>query len=216
VLLKSLPLLALLAVPSLAHEERWQFGLNYHNLESRTWEGITGSTYSQVRPSGGGIDGLGLQLGCRVLDLDRSDISLTAEHQFRTRHTLKVLVARNGQVNGNNPRMWRQSTAPGIQWNAHRALDFGFGLQYRFTRLENGMVSTRNDRPWATAYLGHTFKNPQAVRPYVALRWAVALSQPGRPEGLANPALADAGYEQRLLRYLEGNREVSLQAGVRF
>jgi hypothetical protein len=58
------------------------------------------------------------------------------------------------------------------------------------------------------------------VRPYVALRSAVALNQPDRPGVLANPAApaapADAGYQKQMLRYLEGNQESSLQFGVRF
>jgi hypothetical protein len=95
-------------------------------------------------------------------------------------------------------------------------VDYGFGLQYRFARLESDQVSVRHDRPWANAYLGYTFKNMGQVRPFVALRWSVALSQQGRPGGLNNPLQATTGYQKDMLRYLEGNQDSSLQVGVRF
>jgi len=102
--------------------------------------------------------------------------------------------------------------APGIQWDSHRPFDYGIGVQYRFERLKfDDGESASNNRAWLNLHGGYTFRQVQTVKPFLALRLSAALSKTNPPGQLASN-----DDVKTLAKYLEGDREVSLQLGVRF
>jgi hypothetical protein len=215
-----LPLLALLAVPAHA-EDRWQagVGLNMVSSDHETYESSNSFTRVQrenkTTPT--------LFVGYRVLDFaNDSNLSVTGEYQFQSR--FKTTLSRSGAAN-QFTTMKTEFFAPGVQWNFQKAVDFGVGLQYRFTSIKGpvydaagdftgGTQSTTYDRPWIHAYVGHTFTDSGPVKPFMALRMATLVGSTSAPK-LASD-LQNEGGQKRLMRALAPTWEVSLQAGVRF
>jgi len=204
-------MIALLAVPALA-QERWQIGLGQNASSGVTIR--SGSPQLLVRAERKSKASTAIHAGYSFRELAHSDLSCTAEYQFKSKADLDIRVHRTG----GGPRQYSTEFnesffAPGIQWNFHKAVDFGFGVQYRFTRLESEDTRTRYDRPWLLAYVGYTFKTGHALRPYVALRLAgtpvTTGAQPLSP-------LADRSGEEKWMKSLAGDREASLQVGLRF
>lgn len=219
--MKSTPLFAaLLALPALAQaplaQERWQVGFGFNGRQGSEVEYQNGANqFLRFKPKAGYAPTL--QVGCRVLDLDHSHLTLTGEYQFRTRTEVEVTNiggAASGLPGGMSTHTSHsQYWAPGISWDFRRTMDFGFGLQYRFTRLEGDGTKASHDRPWLSAYVGHTFRSRSKVKPFVALRHAIALnssSKPGFESGAGEAA------RKQLLRALDGDSELALQVGVRF
>jgi hypothetical protein len=206
-------MIALLAVPALA-QERWQVGLGLNASSGVTITGHSRQLSSRVERKAKAATAL--HAGYRLHDLGASDLSVTGEYQFKSKEDLDARVDGNGMGSARGTSSFRTTFfAPGIQWNFHKAVDFGFGLQYRFTRLEADSleVRTRYDRPWLLAYVGYTFKTGNALRPYVALRLAGTPVTTG-----AQPlrALDDRPGQERWMKSLAGDREASLQVGLRF
>jgi len=219
-----LPLIALLAVPALA-QERWEVGLgaNFNPSETATYSAVSASNQasasvaikraSKVAPA--------IHVGYRIFDFNHSDLSVTGEYQFKTNYavttTANATVAGTSISGTDSDKFSSQFFAPGIQWNFHRAVDFGFGLQYRFAKLQNqdGDLSTRYNRPWLTSYVGYTFKQVEVVKPFVALRLAASPVTTKTPTLAAGLGDNPQGNKQ-LMKSLAGNVEISLQAGVRF
>ncbi len=225
--MKVLPLVALLAVPALA-QERWQVGLgaNFNPSETATLTTLStltapsvGSVSVDMKRAGKAAPAI--HAGYRIFDFTYSDLSVTGEYQFKTNYgvttTLSARVAGMSFREILSDKFSSQFFAPGIQWNFHRAVDFGFGLQYRFTKLqsEDSDLSTRYDRPWLTGHVGYTFQRGEVVRPFVALRLAatpVTTRVPTLMVGLGD----DPSGQKQLMKSLAGNAEISVQAGVRF
>jgi hypothetical protein len=224
-MIKATPmLLGLLAAPVLAQDadQPWQVGLGLSFQPSET-----------ESPGAGSLPGQGslkraqrlvpsLHAGYRFHGFAHSDLSFTGEYQFRTSQDVSgALTTVQGATVSRTPLAGRfQSSflAPGIQWNFHQVVDYGFGLQYRFTQLRGGAAgleaSTRYDRPWLVGYVGHTATGGERLKPFVALRLAMS------PVSQRTPSCADIlagrGGQERLLKSMAGNGEVSLQVGVRF
>lgn len=210
---KSLPLLALAAIPSLA-QERWQVGLGLNNqLDSEVrYEGPDQAFLKANRKEGLNPS---LQVGYRFWDFSRSDLSVNGEYQFWKSSDLFITKFNlPGVGNGEVRTSYRtQFWGPSVQWNFHRAVDCGFGLQYRFAKIEAEGLTANHNRPWANAYVGYTSRAAGNLKPFVALRSSVALSRTGSPGYSA--LTTDAGQRQ-LLRSLDGDVEGALQFGVRF
>ena len=219
--MKVIPVIALLAVPALA-QERWNFGLGLNETASEAsyLSNDPGTVTVHLKRERKTVPAI--HAGYRFHDFASSDLSFTGEYQFQSRATLTALVT---EYRGRAPRAERVSGrmknrffAPGIQWNFHRAVDFGFGLQYRFTQLEaeDSGFTTNYNRPWLLAYVGYTFKQGKTVRPYVALRVAgspVTTSE----RGLLKDLLSSEGrFREKLIKSQAGDFGGSLQVGVRF
>ena len=106
----------------------------------------------------------------RALDLGNSSLSVTGEYQFWSRTDLEVNNVGAGGLAGvpagRTTEMFRsQFWAPGVSWDFRKAVDFGFGLQYRFARLEGDHAKESHDRPWINAHIGYTFRTGAAIRP---------------------------------------------------
>lgn len=213
---KTLAMLALVALPGLA-QERWQVGLNLNSpLATEAEYQPNGSQFFRLRRKE--AVNPAIMVGYRAWDLGRSDVSITGEYQFRTSsdiETTNVNRAAAGYANGKTTQPFRaEFWAPGVQWNLHQAVDWGFGLQYRFARLKYEDVKDNNNRPWLSAYIGYTFKTRSPVKPYIGLRSSVALASSGKPDW---NALGDGGNgDKQLLRHMDGNQETSIQLGMRF
>jgi hypothetical protein len=211
----TLSLLALMTLPAMASiQEPWQVGLALNQSPSSdgTWNQGNASTWIK-RKAGLGFS---VNAGYSVLDLDHSDLSVTAEYQLQTKY--------NGQGSSTSPSLPTSASgtfksqyfAPGVQWNFHKAVDFGLGLQYRLETLKGnleGTASTSYNRPWLNAYVGYTIPTNNLAKPFVALRVARALDHTTSPAANAAAAPADS---KRLLRYLAPSWQTSLQVGVRF
>jgi hypothetical protein len=217
--LSILPLAALLALPAPAQDflarERWQFGfgLNFHpevQVESRSGA----NQYLRYTRKDAGTPSL--LASVRVLDLAKSCFSLTGEYQFQHRADVEVTNI-NGTVaapGGASTQAFRSHAwAPGVSWDFRRTLDFGFGLQYRFARLENDLAKETYNRPWVNAYLGYTFPARTQVKPFVALRQSAALAH---TDNVALSTLGTDAGQKRLLRAMDADAVTSLQVGVRF
>jgi len=224
-MIKAAPmLLGLLAVPALAQDpdKPWQVGLGLSFQASETETPGSGSL-----PMHGSLKRAqrlvpSLHAGYRFHSFAHSDLTFTGEYQFRSTQDVNgALTTVQGSTVRGTPVAGRFQSyyhAPGIQWNIHQVVDYGFGLQYRFTQLRGGSggteASTRYDRPWLVGYVGHTASGGERLRPYVALRLAVS------PMSQRTPSYADVlagrGGQERLLKSMAGNTEISLQAGVRF
>ena len=114
-----------------------------------------------------------------------------------------------------------QYFAPGIQWNFHKVVDCGVGLQYRFMRQDakvagSGYQTYNNYRPWLNAYVGHTFRKGEGMlRPYVALRVATMLGTTKAPGKISDVTKSQGGRDS-LARSLAPTYEATLMGGVRF
>jgi len=207
---KLLPILALVASPVLA-EERWHLDLGLNHRRSQTVSYLIGSQNYRFQRDPGSA--LSLQAGYRAWDFGQSDLAFTGEYQFNKSF--------NGSVTASGPTANGKGTgdldiryfAPGVQWTFHRTLDFGAGLQYRFTHLDDGLTPASNDRPWLNVQVGYTFRNAAKLKPHVALRLAAAVTSSRAPVLTAGGTSEDP---RQMLRYLEGNSETSLRFGVRF
>jgi len=215
---KIMPLmLGMLALPAVA-QDRWQIGagLSFHPSETTKYE-VSGnrSAFMHVKREDKWVPTI--HAGYRFYDFSHSDLSVTGEYQFKTNFGVTTSVGANPLGGASwqvtSTRASSRFIAPGIQWNFHRAVDFGFGLQYRFTNLEDSTVSTRYDRPWLLGYAGYTFMKGEALQPYVALRLAATPVTTSAPSFLA---LANKSGQTQLMKSMAGNAELSLQAGVRF
>lgn len=214
---KIVPLmLCMLALPALA-QDRWQIGagLSFHPAETVTYSASGIITVSgDVKRAEKWVPTI--HAGYRFYDFEHSDLSVTGEYQFKT--TFKVTGALRASGVGTAAFDFSDASsqyiAPGIQWNFHRAVDFGFGLQYRFTKLETSDVSTRYDRPWLLGYVGYTFLKGEAMQPYVALRLAATPVKTGAPNFAS--LLTGRDGQVKLMKSMAGDAELSLQAGVRF
>ena len=218
---KVLPMIALLAVPALA-QERWNIGLGLNDIASKATHLTNDPGTVNVHLKREAKTVPAIHAGYRFHEFAKSDLSFTGEYQFQSSTTLTAFVT---DIQGRPPRAARFSGrmksrffAPGIQWNFHRAVDFGFGLQYRFTRLEaeNSGFSTNYDRPWLLAYLGYTFKQGETVRPYVALRVAASPVTTSERDLLKDLLTTREHFQTKLLKSQAGDAEGSLQFGVRF
>jgi hypothetical protein len=219
-----LGLLGLLGAPALAQDtdKPWQVGL-----------GLTFQSSATKSPGGGSlaVDGSlkraqrlvpSLHAGYRFHSFAHSDLTFTGEYQFRSSQDVNgtLTTVQGRTVSGRPVAGTFQSYyhAPGIQWNFHQVVDYGFGLQYRFTQLRGGgaglEASTRYDRPWLVGYVGHTASGGERLKPYVALR--VAMSPVSQRTPSYADVLAGRGGQERLLKSMAGNTEISVQAGVRF
>jgi hypothetical protein len=209
-------MLGMLALPALA-QDRWQVGvgLNFNPAETVKYEGSgTNAVFMDLKRADKWVPAI--HAGYRVYDFAHSDLSVTAECQFKSSFSLTgTKNARGSQRVELSERASSRFIAPGVQWNFHRAVHFGFGLQYRFTRLESedATVRTSYDRPWLLGYVGYTFRQGEAVKPYVALRLAASPVTTNAP---SHAALAGRDGRVQLMKSLAGNAELSLQAGVRF
>jgi hypothetical protein len=214
---KVLPLL-MLSLPVLAQDDPWQVGIAMNLQGSHTviYQGSSSTIASFERerkwvPS--------LQAGYRLWDFGSSDLSVTGEYQFPTNFKTDIYV--RGLATPNSSSDARiQHFAPGVQWNLHKAVDFGFGLQYRLMRIETELVeddkTTVNlNRPWLSGYVGHTFRNVQPVKPFLALRASWMVGSISAPSSFGD-VLANESDRKQLVRALAPSREISLQAGVRF
>ena len=211
---RTLPLLALLAVPALA-EERWQAGLGLNLVDS---ESVTYSnTATSARFSREGKAVPSVHVGYRVLEFADSDLSVTGEYQLKANY--RATYSATGAADQSRI-MKMHYIAPGIQWNFHKAVDYGFGLQYRFMRqyanpAGTGCIQVNNYRPWISAYVGHTFRKGEGrLTPYVALRVASMIGTTSAPGSL--DSLDTAGGREKLIRSLAPNHELSIQGGFRF
>jgi hypothetical protein len=216
---KTLPLLALLAVPGLA-KEKWQVGLGFNTTESDWIEYVGSNPTSLTNLKRDRRTVPSLQVGYQIKDFGHSDLSLTAEYQFKSGYDLNLtrLVAGAGGVDGAHGKMTKSYFAPGVMWNFHPTVDIGLGLQYRFERLQGEIASidthTNYNRPWLNLYLGYTFQNQSKVKPFVALRSSAALMTTNAPGYLSD--LNAAWGQNKLLRSMAGDYESSIQVGVRF
>ncbi len=207
----TLPLLTLTPLPALA-QDRWQVCLGLDSQPEQSVSYRLDQTYARfeqearVAPS--------LQVGYRFLELAKSDLSLTAETQFKSRSDTRFLAAGDGPVQEVRGKSHQRYVAPGIQWTFHRFLDYGFGLQYRFARLEAGTLKVNHHRTWANAYLGRGFTSRRGFRPFVGLRFDLALNQTSAPGTLAELA-TPAGME-RMLRAMDPDAQTTFLFGVRF
>lgn len=209
-----IPAMTLLACPGLA-QDRFQvgLGLNRANESEQSYFGST-QAYRFERATKWTP---ALQVGVRALDLEGSNLSVTGEYQFPVRYRNTYLAA--GSAAGNEGGSTRtRFLAPGVQWNFQRQMDYGLGLQYRFTRLEGSLagqtVTANNNRFWLTGYVGRTFDVDSPVKPFIALRGAAALSRTKAPGTIAASASADT--YRSVMKHLDGRYEISLQGGVRF
>ena len=91
----TLPLLTLTTLPALA-QDRWQVCLGLDSQPEQSVSYRLDQTYARfeqearVAPS--------LQVGYRFLELAKSDLSLTAETQFKSRSDTRFLAAGDGPV----------------------------------------------------------------------------------------------------------------------
>ena len=218
----TLPLLALLAVPALAQEpdERWQvgLGLNLYNSDSAH---LGGDGYS-ARIHREGKAAPSLHVGYRVWDFADSNLSVTGEYQIKTNfHTKTTAAVAGGRPFNVSNVAKMQYFAPGIQWNFHKVVDCGVGLQYRFMRQDakvagSGYQTYNNYRPWLNAYVGHTFRKGEGMlRPYVALRVATMLGTTKAPGKISDVTKSQGGRDS-LARSLAPTYEATLMGGVRF
>ena len=215
----TLPLAVLLALPASAQDllarERWQFGFGL-NLHPEVRVECQNGASQYLRYTRKDAWTPSLLAGVRVLDMDHSYLSLTGEYQFRHRADVEITNI-NGTATapgGDSTQAFRsQAWAPGVSWDFRRTLDFGFGLQYRFARLENDLARENYNRPWINAYLGYTFPARTQVKPFVALRQSVALT---RTDNVALSTLGTDAGQKRLLRAMDADAVTSLQVGVRF
>lgn len=218
--IQALPLIALLAVPALAQEQRWQVGLgaNYNPSEKVFPAPLDANMSGYFKRADKIVPSI--HAGYRFYDFAKSDLSVTGEFQPNAIFNVSAVV---NEVQGRTVTSVQRSgelqsrfIAPGIQWNFHQGVDFGFGLQCRFTRLENmhSTVSTNDLRPWLLSYVGYTARAGEVMRPYVALRLA-ATPMTTRTPSYEEIAAGQVGRE-RLLKAMAGNVEISLQGGVRF
>jgi hypothetical protein len=209
--LKTLPLLALLALPAAA-QERWQIGLGANFQDSTRFTGAIGNQEYAVKRRATWAPAL--QLGYRAWDFGKHDVTFTGEYQFSTKY--RVVTSPGGEDDSYKMQFW----APGLQWNYHFSRDFhcGLGTQLRFADLkdrETGVKATHT-RPWADVHATYTFPTSGPVRPYAGLRLSRALAtvepQPDTAMLLNDPR----GAARSAMRRLDGRWEMSVQAGVRF
>jgi len=216
---KTVPLLALLAVPGLA-QERWQAGMSLNTQIGQTVEYQSNASQflrfdrkDSCSPS--------LLAGYRAWDFGKSDLSFTGEYQFPKEFDLETITIHTPRnVDGRNTTWFRsESWAPGVQLTFHHAVEWGFNLQYRLTRLQTEGYRTTHNRPWLGFHVGRTFRTDSRVKPFLALRSSVALTRTQAPEQSAllatDPSVSDNANRQ-LMRSLDGRLESSLQLGVRF
>jgi hypothetical protein len=194
-----LVLAALAALPASA-QGRFQAGIGVAtngSVEGRFSNG-TLKRDSKAAPS--------LFVGCRVMDLGSSDLSVTAEYQFQTNY-------------GFSGDFWTgayQSSyaAPGVQWTYHGAVDLGAGLQIRFESLSGSIQtvsdSTSYNRAWLNGYVGYTFQADWRAKPFVGLRLAGAVTRTDLPAPLTT------SQGKKLLRAMDGDIDLALMGGVRF
>ena len=212
---KMLPLLALINLPAAA-QDRWQINLGWDHLAEAKETDSDAATMVLAKRSDGRL--ASLQVGYRFADFPASDLSVTAEHQFRK--TFSSAIQARGPLSppDQSGQISKQTFSPGIQWNFHRTFDYGFGLQARFERLEATVgawnPSTTYFRPWLNLYLGYTFQTGSRVRPTIGLRSSGALLTTEAPSLVR--AGDDAPTRKRLLRAMAGDGEASLQVGLRF
>ena len=215
-------LLVLLATPGLA-QDRWEvaLGLNLLSGEPKTTlPGAASGPVQSITIKGKAAVAPSVVLGFRALDLAGSDLTLTGEFQFPTNYhgTYEVtsIPSLGGMVAVQQATVRIFHYAPGIQWNFHRRLDFGAGLQYRFEHMaELGGLSLWDNRFWLDPYLGYTLPERSGMTPFLNLRLALALSRTRQPSVAQLVPGSDAATRQ-LLRASAGTGELSIQSGIRF
>jgi hypothetical protein len=218
--LKIIPMLALLAVPALAQVTAatpWQVGVAGNWSRARTTNiANPGGAGSVTVNQNAGI-GVAVLAGYSFLQMEQSDLSVTAEYQAPTSFPVKSTTSIPGEQGGSSTTRM-SSGAVGVQLNLHGSFDIGGGFQCKWERLSNNDfdVTTTYTRPWATACGGASFDvGSPVVKPFVNLRasMAMARSTPADPAGLL---AGDPSSLKRFLRSSDANYQISLAAGVRF
>lgn len=219
-----LGLLGLFGAPAMAQDpdQPWQvgLGLTFQASATRSLDAGNLPLHGSLKRAQRLVPSL--HAGYRFHSFAHSDLTFTGEYQFRsTQDVHGALTTFRGPAGSGTPLAGTFQSyyhAPGIQWNFHQVVDCGFGLQYRFTQLRGGgagmEASTRYDRPWLVGYVGHTASGGERLKPYVALR--VAMSPVSQRTPSYADVLAGRGGQERLLKSMAGNTEISVQAGVRF
>ena len=213
--LATLSLVLLAGLPVLA-ENSWSAALTYNSL------GASQTKYTQTIGTSTGVltfdpdvnSGAGVRLGYQFMELGSGGLEAIGAYRFRSKANVKV----SNNVGGFTTfGLGREYGSLGVEWNWHKVVDWGFGLEARWSRLTDTdpgpTASLSMWRPWLSGNVGKTFGETSGLRPFIAMNMGIALTHTSAPD--ASQLFTTPGF-QDLIRSLDAVAQVELQFGVRF